>query len=100
MKRIFYWPLWGVAFSLVGLVGWVIFVVLSVITGGAFRFMANLFGWIGLLSIPVSLVIKLIYKKREIKRPLKGSVPVTCGCGWSLRSALTEERCRFWSVRR
>jgi len=62
--------LWGILAAVIGLVGWVVFIVLSVLTGGAFRFMANLFGWVGLLSIPASLVLKLILRKRTNKKTL------------------------------
>ena len=57
--------LWGTLAAVIGLVGWVVFVVLSVITGGAFRFMANLFGWVGLLSIPASLLFKFLLRKNK-----------------------------------
>ena len=57
--------LWGILAAVIGLVGWVVFVVLSVITGGAFRIMANLFGWIGLLSIPASFLFKFLLRKKK-----------------------------------
>lgn len=54
--------LWGLLVSLIGLFGWVVFVILSVLTLGKFRDAANIFGYIGLFSLPASVLIWLIRK--------------------------------------
>ena len=48
--------------SLIGLAGWVFSVILTVLTGGKFNAVANIFGYVGFLSFPISLVLGLIVK--------------------------------------
>ena len=53
---------WGGMISLIGLAGWVFSVILTVLTGGKFNAVANIFGYVGFLSFPISLVLGLIVK--------------------------------------
>ena len=61
--------IWGAAVSVAGILGWFLFVILSVLTFGKFRDAANFFGYVGLLGFPVSVVIWMMGKlfKRWIK---------------------------------
>ena len=59
---------WGVAASLIGLAGWFLFVILSILTLGKFRDAANFFGYVGLLGFPVSVFIWAIKKIFKFNR--------------------------------
>lgn len=54
--------IWGGILSLIGLAGWVVAVILTVFTGGKFNIVANIFGYIGFLSFPISLALGLLAK--------------------------------------
>ena len=58
---------WGAALLAIGILGWLLFVVLSVLTLGKFRDAANIFGYIGLLSLPASVVVWLIRRIFKVK---------------------------------
>lgn len=51
---------WGLIFFGVGAVGWVISVVLAVVTLGAFKSLTYVFGIIFAVSLPVATVWELI----------------------------------------
>ncbi|TSC73754.1 MAG: hypothetical protein G01um101444_470, partial [Parcubacteria group bacterium Gr01-1014_44] len=52
--------LWGLIVSIIGLAGWFLFVILSVITGGAFRVLANIFGRIMLFGLPAGIIWEIV----------------------------------------
>jgi len=52
--------IWGVIFAIIGAVGWVFSVVLAVITLGATKVIANIFGYLFILSLPVAGIWELI----------------------------------------
>lgn len=59
---------WGLIIFLIGLAGWFVSVIFSVVTLGKFRLLANLFGYIMVASLPVALMgelIRRIIKKRN-----------------------------------
>ncbi|OGY64734.1 MAG: hypothetical protein A3I24_02490 [Candidatus Harrisonbacteria bacterium RIFCSPLOWO2_02_FULL_41_13b] len=55
----------GIIIFIIGAMGWVVAVVLSVITGGAFKILVNIFGWIMVLSLPVAIIWVIIKKTRR-----------------------------------
>ncbi len=60
--------LWGLIFFGFGAVGWVISVVLTVITLGAFKFLTYIFGILFALSLPVAVIWELaIWTKRKTR---------------------------------
>ncbi|MEK7464297.1 MAG: hypothetical protein AAB617_00780 [Patescibacteria group bacterium] len=60
---------WGLILFAIGAVGWVISVVLAVVTFGKLKILANIFGIVFALSLPASLVLELIswFRKRRKK---------------------------------
>src|SRR3989338_4402205 len=50
---------WGLIFFGVGAVGWVVSVVLTIVTLGALKFLTYIFGILFALSLPVALVWEL-----------------------------------------
>lgn len=65
MKRPLWWGLIGFG---IGAVGWVIFVVASVVTLGAFRVWANIFGYLALAGILYAIggeIVRLIIRRRR-----------------------------------
>ena len=60
--------LWGVIVFMVGGVGWFVAVILSVITFGELRNIANFFGiaaGLGVLIITIGLISKLLKKNKK-----------------------------------
>lgn len=53
----------GIIVFVVSLFGWVVSVVLNVLTLGAFRWVSNVFGVLALVSIPLAVIVKLLRKK-------------------------------------
>ena len=51
---------WGIILMLIGAIGWVISVVLAVVTFGATKILANIFGIMFAISLPIALVAELI----------------------------------------
>ena len=51
---------WGLLVCVIGLIGWVISVVLTVVTLGSMRMLANIFGVLFIASVPVAAVFELI----------------------------------------
>ncbi|OGN04649.1 MAG: hypothetical protein A3B99_04030 [Candidatus Yanofskybacteria bacterium RIFCSPHIGHO2_02_FULL_44_12b] len=56
--------LWGIIVLVLSAIGWVISVVLNVVTLGSLRWVSNMFGIIALFSIPASVIWEIIRKKR------------------------------------
>lgn len=53
----------GIIVFAVSLSGWVVSVVLNVLTWGAFRWASNVFGIMALISLPTAVIVKLIMKR-------------------------------------
>ncbi len=56
----------GPGLLIFGILGWFVAVIFSVVTGGAFRFVANVFagvGALGLLLLLYALILKLVKKR-------------------------------------
>ena len=56
---------WGMVWFLLCGAGWFVSVIMSVITVGAFREMANLFGIAAVASVPVTIVLEIIWIKQR-----------------------------------
>lgn len=50
---------WGIILFLISAVGWVISVVLAVITLGAFKILSYVFGVLFVASLPIALIFQL-----------------------------------------
>ncbi|OGF68829.1 hypothetical protein A3C73_01475 [Candidatus Giovannonibacteria bacterium RIFCSPHIGHO2_02_FULL_44_11] len=59
------WLIWGVVIFIISGLGWFVAVVLNVVTLGGLRFAANIFGYIAAASIPVSIVLAIIDRKKK-----------------------------------
>jgi len=60
---------WGIILLLVGGAGWFVSVILSALTGGAFRDVANFCGIVAAASLPVAAAAELILWR--IRRRMK-----------------------------
>ena len=61
---------WGISIFIIGIIGWVISVVLAVVTLGSMKALANIFGIVVLASIPVGVAgefIRWIKRSRIVK---------------------------------
>lgn len=52
--------IWGLIFFGIGAVGWVLSVVLAVVTLGQLSWLANFFGWFAAGSLPAAVIGELI----------------------------------------
>lgn len=61
--------IWGIVFFLIGAVGWVLSVVLTVATLGKFAPLAGFFGTLAVGSLPVAVTLAGLsrLKKRKVK---------------------------------
>ena len=60
---------WGIILFLIGLAGWFISVIFSVVTLGGFRSVGNFFGLLMLASLPVAIVLELVrWARRKLKK--------------------------------
>ena len=61
--------LWGIILFLISAVGWVISVVLAVVTLGAFKILTYIFGILFIASLPVAIILELIrwIKKKKLE---------------------------------
>ncbi len=65
MKRPIFWGLIG---FVVGLAGWLVAVILSVLTLGEFRLFAVVFGYLFIVSIPLGLLgeaIRWLFRRKK-----------------------------------
>jgi hypothetical protein len=59
---------WGIIFFVIGLAGWFVSVIFAVVTLGKFRLMANIFGYMFALSLPLALLGELIRWRNKNKK--------------------------------
>lgn len=59
--------IWGLIFFGIGAVGWVISVVLAVITLGSLKFLTYIFGYLFALSLPIGIVLEIILRLKRGK---------------------------------
>ncbi|MSU56296.1 MAG: hypothetical protein EXS51_03250 [Candidatus Taylorbacteria bacterium] len=52
--------LWGLLVFVLGILGWVVSVVLAVVTGGQFKEVANLFGRLAFGSLFVTILVAVV----------------------------------------
>ena len=60
--------LWGLLVSVIGALGWVTFVIFSVLTLGEFRLLANISGYIMIAGLPIGLIGELLFRRRKPRR--------------------------------
>ena len=52
--------LWGIILAVIGAIGWVTSIVLTVVSLGAFKFLTYIFGILFIISLPVAGIIELV----------------------------------------
>lgn len=60
---------WGLIFFAIGTVGWVISVVIAVVTLGAVKFLTYIFAAMFMLSLPVAGLFEFLRWKRRAHTP-------------------------------
>jgi len=58
------WLIWGFVIMLISGAGWFVSVILSVVSLGQFRIAANIFGYIAAASLPISIVLAIVDRKK------------------------------------
>ena len=52
--------LWGLLVFVLGILGWVVSVVLAVITGGQIKWLANFFGVVAIGTLPATILLVVV----------------------------------------
>ncbi|OGF82980.1 hypothetical protein A2924_04490 [Candidatus Giovannonibacteria bacterium RIFCSPLOWO2_01_FULL_44_16] len=59
------WLILGAVICIISGLGWFVMVILNVVSLGQFRIAANLFGYIAAASLPISVVLAIVDRKKK-----------------------------------
>ena len=59
---------WGIILTVIGAIGWVISVVLAVVTFGAAKILTYIFGVLFIAGLPIAVIWELILKFKNKKK--------------------------------